>query len=584
MNEYNTNIVKLTCSCPDWKETRQQYKLNDPRRLCKHIINKLDVNNLPLEISKFKESIEFYQEKEWGFKRNFDKIFTLKDLTLLDSLDWIDIYDEDGNHYSYLFDTMTKNSVWRENKKPINYKIVENHYLSEYEKEIASYPEELHIKEIDNIITFLKDKYPKKENYYLYIEKEDNWTDGKSHYISYQIEESRISKKEENTLRNEFDQENPIYDNEKYSSFFDNLYKMKSKDLDYNESVRYLDVEHYSISITMNSGEKYNIKRDLNFINQIIHNRKEYGREKVLKEQERLDNEKQKYEEELEQKRKIAKKKGYILAQDYEGKQYDIQSIYNHPYELSWDEYEKIKNSILGNYDTLQHLIKEYSLNISTSKFNKALKYLNFIAKDSSLNQNDWIIKDDGLKYGINLIIDSKYMHESIPDWYEVHIFDNTKMKLVSLNSTINIKMSSALFKKDKFEELYQLVKKQIDAEQSNTTTKQLSNKQLEREKWLRHVECPNCGEKTNIHKKDKRKHKTGYIQRFYCNACNSMFQLDLEKLEQMMKDYEEDELNKEKFISIQKETDIQSFEKEVQAVKTSQEKNLFKRFFSFFE
>jgi hypothetical protein len=74
MNEYNTNILKLTCSCPDWKETRIQYSTSDPRRLCKHIINKLNFDDLPYSIAKFKESIKFYQEKEWGFKRDFDTI------------------------------------------------------------------------------------------------------------------------------------------------------------------------------------------------------------------------------------------------------------------------------------------------------------------------------------------------------------------------------------------------------------------------------------------------------------------------------------------------------------------------------
>ena len=87
-------------------------------------------------------------------------------------------------------------------------------------------------------------------------------------------------------------------------------------------------------------------------------------------------------EKELEQRRKTATDKGYILAQDYKGKLYDIQDIYNHPGELSWSEYEKIKNSVLDSYDTLQNLIKEYSLNISTAKFNRALKSLNFIEKD----------------------------------------------------------------------------------------------------------------------------------------------------------------------------------------------------------
>ena len=66
MNKYNTNIKTLSCSCLDWQESRSQYGLSDPRRLCKHIIKKLDLNNFAFEISKFKESIKFYQEKEWG--------------------------------------------------------------------------------------------------------------------------------------------------------------------------------------------------------------------------------------------------------------------------------------------------------------------------------------------------------------------------------------------------------------------------------------------------------------------------------------------------------------------------------------
>ena len=64
MNTYDTDIQNLTCTCKDWQETRKDYTTNDPRRLCKHIINKLDINNLPSSIKYFKESIEFYQEKE----------------------------------------------------------------------------------------------------------------------------------------------------------------------------------------------------------------------------------------------------------------------------------------------------------------------------------------------------------------------------------------------------------------------------------------------------------------------------------------------------------------------------------------
>ena len=83
MNEYNTEIDKLTCDCKDWTEVRSTYEYKDPRRLCKHIIRKLEMNNLPSELKKFKDLISFYQEKSKGFKTNFDKIIYLKNLTLL---------------------------------------------------------------------------------------------------------------------------------------------------------------------------------------------------------------------------------------------------------------------------------------------------------------------------------------------------------------------------------------------------------------------------------------------------------------------------------------------------------------------
>jgi hypothetical protein len=55
MNLYDTNITKLTCSCKDWEEVRRDYPIDNPRRLCKHIINKLDVNNLSNSLKYFKE-------------------------------------------------------------------------------------------------------------------------------------------------------------------------------------------------------------------------------------------------------------------------------------------------------------------------------------------------------------------------------------------------------------------------------------------------------------------------------------------------------------------------------------------------
>ncbi len=135
-------------------------------------------------------------------------------------------------------------------------------------------------------------------------------------------------------------------------------------------------------------------------------------------------------------------------------------------------------------------------------------------------------------------------MHKNIPNWYKTKIFNNKKMLLVTFDAKTHVKMTNALFSKNKFEELYQLVKYQIENEKPiiiKETKKPISNKRKEREKWLRHITCPNCGENTNIHKKDKRKRKTGYtIQRFYCNKCNSMFQVDFDELEKLIQEYHE--------------------------------------------
>ncbi|MFT5662098.1 MAG: hypothetical protein ACI9TV_002746, partial [Sulfurimonas sp.] len=91
MNIYNTDIENLTCSCKDWQEVRKSYLLDNPQRLCKHIINKLDSNNLPNNLRYFKSDIKFYQEKEKGFQKQFKKIITLLDekyIVLYNDDDW----------------------------------------------------------------------------------------------------------------------------------------------------------------------------------------------------------------------------------------------------------------------------------------------------------------------------------------------------------------------------------------------------------------------------------------------------------------------------------------------------------------
>lgn len=127
MNEYNTSIEKLECDCLDWIKSRMNYQKEDPRRLCKHIIQKLNIDNLPLEIKKFKDMICFYQEKSKGFKTDFQKIVTLEDLTLLGLFDWIDVCDDNGIRYGV---KKEDNYIrWAKDLKPSNYKMVESYLI-----------------------------------------------------------------------------------------------------------------------------------------------------------------------------------------------------------------------------------------------------------------------------------------------------------------------------------------------------------------------------------------------------------------------------------------------------------------------
>lgn len=132
MNIYNTNIQNLTCNCKDWQKTRKDYSTNDPRRLCKHIINKLDINNLPSSIKSFKESIIFYQKKEKGFTRDFKKVIDVPEANckaLYRDGDWINIFDENGKKYGLLI--QDDEYIWTTSGKPKKYKEIELFFTKE---------------------------------------------------------------------------------------------------------------------------------------------------------------------------------------------------------------------------------------------------------------------------------------------------------------------------------------------------------------------------------------------------------------------------------------------------------------------
>lgn len=131
MNLYDTNITELTCSCKDWEEVRSGYSIDDPRRLCKHIINKLDVNNLPNDLKYFKEDLAFYKENEKGFNKQFQKIIPLLDskyLALYNDDDWTNIYHEDGENFALIITSFNNDFKWAKDKKPKEFQEIEIYF------------------------------------------------------------------------------------------------------------------------------------------------------------------------------------------------------------------------------------------------------------------------------------------------------------------------------------------------------------------------------------------------------------------------------------------------------------------------
>jgi len=149
-----------------------------------------------------------------------------------------------------------------------------------------------------------------------------------------------------------------------------------------------------------------------------------------------------------------------------------------------------------------------------------------------ALNLNDWIIIDDGLKYGINIEKDSKYFSESIPDWYKVTTLDAHTLELAEQRDKQNVRMTRILWKNNNFEKLLDLVvetiKNQNAEKRINELEKNINSKQVIREEWLKNVSCHNCGSK-NIHKKNKRVYGYGTVQRYQCQDCKNIFQEEIQ-------------------------------------------------------
>jgi len=169
LNTYNTDTKKLTCSCKDWTESRKEFSLNDPRRLCKHIINQLDINNLPNEIKRFKTSITFYQENQKGYNKYFDKLIEIPNSDFIAEYtdgDWINIFDNEFNRYGFLI--KDDEYIWAKSTKPKEYQTIEIFFAKEEYQPVVA----LTNNEIKNIENSLDNKFTIEEGNFVVTTQE----------------------------------------------------------------------------------------------------------------------------------------------------------------------------------------------------------------------------------------------------------------------------------------------------------------------------------------------------------------------------------------------------------------------------
>lgn len=478
--DYETDINNLTCTCKNWKLLRSQFPIDDPRRLCKHLIKKIDIDNMDSNLNRYKYEIKFYKNKNSGFPDDFNTLIDIegtshKLLYKHDHQSWMSFFDSDGTKYGVMHENYEK-VVWTHlYGKPHDYAKVEK-YFNQLTVKLPLWLQEY---EENELIHYMKTVIPGKENSHFSIELHQ--------YVPTPSEIYYLVGEDNDNIRN-------IIDNE----------------------IDMIVVKKDIMIIEMYGAKKYHIARDCEKV--------KFSIEKMeQEEQERLNKEREKYEQKLSEKKAKVEQKGYLfLVKDY--LYLEAITISNRDHDAPYTEYLDASQKISLEYMSTQQLLESSKIDLTLHLFNNILKKMKVIKKEKGLNLDDWIIVNDGLKFGINLEKSSQYFSKTIPDWYQIKRMHPITFQLIDLEDRENVRMTNIRWKKDKFPELLQLVIQHIENSSNASKIVVKSSRQTERDEWLQFVECPNCASK-NIHKKNKRTYGYGEVQRYQCIDCKKIFQ-----------------------------------------------------------
>ncbi|MGB3752159.1 MAG: hypothetical protein WA945_11390, partial [Arcobacteraceae bacterium] len=249
------------------------------------------------------------------------------------------------------------------------------------------------------------------------------------------------------------------------------------------------------------------------------------------------------------------------LTQSFESNNYYTDNLnqisntyYFSPSYFISKQLNKIQEQHILKYDELKNILQsnsQYKLN--TRSINTILSKIGVIKKDKDLNNNNWIIVNNYAKFGINFIKYTNNKNEKLPSWYSVYYYDTYNLKIEKYSENEKLSHTKILFEIDAFEELYQICLDFKEIDKNKSLNKKRSISQYEdREYWIDNIKCPHC-KNNNLHKKDKRERKTNTIQRFYCNDCKKMFQIDYTDFCEIVKDNKEKKVMDKRIDSITK-------------------------------